>query len=72
MTRNEQDRGVEPSNQRVRDRELEGVAVPGRCMTETFNDREVILIRCLEQKNCRYKQRYLHMSICSCPDLRPS
>ena len=37
------------------------------CLTETFTDREVVLTRCLEQRNCRHKQFYLNMAICSCP-----
>lgn len=72
MTGNGQDPAAETSDKIAGDRGVGCDADPSLCLTETFTDREVVLTRCLEQKNCRYKQLYMRMSICSCPDVRPN
>lgn len=64
MTSNRHDR---VNDGKLHPPDLEPVVNRDRCLTETFWDREFELTRCLENKNCRYKQYYLHMTICTCP-----
>ena len=37
------------------------------CNTEVFFDRDVRLLRCLDERECRHKRRYGRMSLCTCP-----
>jgi hypothetical protein len=37
------------------------------CRTEWFLDRDVELLRCLNDRKCRYRARYGNMFLCMCP-----
>ena len=42
-------------------------AEPGTfCNSDVFFDRDVKLIRCLDDRECRHKRRFGRMSICCC------
>jgi hypothetical protein len=43
---------------------LSGKAV---CVVEPFVDREVLLLRCRDERTCAYKKKYQGRLICSCP-----
>jgi hypothetical protein len=43
---------------------LSGIAV---CNVETFEDREVLLLRCMDERSCAFKKKYQGRFICTCP-----
>ena len=48
---------------------LSGKAV---CNVEPFEDRELHLLRCTEERSCAFKRNYNGQFICSCPVNRAS
>ena len=43
---------------------LSGKAV---CNVEPFQDRELQLLRCMDERSCAFKRNYQGQVICSCP-----
>lgn len=40
---------------------------PNWCQTDLFDDRDVLVVRCREQRRCHYRRKYNDFFICSCP-----
>ena len=39
----------------------------GVCNAELYLDRDVEVLRCREERACRYRRKYLDLHICTCP-----
>ena len=48
---------------------LAGKAV---CNVEPYLDRDVQLLKCVDERSCAFKKSYLGLSICTCPVNRAS
>jgi len=44
----------------------------GVCNAEPFLDRDVQLLRCMDERSCAFKKSYQGRSICTCPVNRAS
>lgn len=49
------------------DRDYACLSTGHACRVEPFLDRDVPLLRCLDERACAYRKRYLGRFICTCP-----
>jgi len=65
---------VEPAIINKTQCELNYACLTGKdtCRVEPFLDRDVQLLRCMDERSCAYRKNYQGRSICTCPVNRAS
>ena len=49
------------------DRKYACLSGEAMCRAEPYEDRDVLLLRCMDERSCAYRRKYLGLYICTCP-----